>query len=109
MVCAIFTEINNIGDLLVWPTSCNYYFYLIVFATVFITLAFILWNRQKEDEVTADMISSLGVSSIAVIFLALIGTVIKDSNNIPMVQQDIFLYVFAVGIIFILLWFFKKK
>ncbi len=109
MVCAIFTNINNVGDLLVWPTSCNYYFYLIVFATVFITLAFILWNRQKEDEVTADMISSLGVSSIAVIFLALIGTVIKDSNNIPMVQQDIFLYVFAVGIIFILLWFFKKR
>ncbi len=108
MVCAIFTDINNIGDLLVWPTSCNYYFYLIVFATIFITLALILYHRQEEKQVTADIISSLGVSSIAVIFLALIGTVIKDSADIPMVQQDIFLYVLAMGIVFILIWFFKK-
>ncbi len=109
MVCEIFTGINNIGDLLVWPTSCYYHFYLVVFITIFITLALILWNRQEEKEVTADIISSLGVSSIAVIFLALIGTIIKNTAGIPMVQQDIFLYVFAVGIIFILLWFFKKK
>jgi len=108
MVCASFTNINSIGDLLVWPTSCNYYIYLIVFTTIFITLSLIIYNRQKESEIKADLISSMGVSSIATLFLALIGTLIKNTANIPMVQQDIFLYVFAVGIVFILIWFFKK-
>ena len=108
MVCLAFTNINSIGDLLVWPTGCNYYIYLIVFATIFITLSLILYNRQKESQIRADIVSSMGVSSIAVIFLALTGTLIKNSANIPMIQQDIFLYVFAVGIVFILIWFFKK-
>ncbi len=108
MVCSAFTNINSIGDLLVWPTGCNYYIYLIVFATIFITLTLILYNRQKEREITGDLISSMGVSSIAVIFLALTGTLIKNSAGIPMVQQNIFLYIFAVGIIFILIWFFKR-
>ena len=108
MICSAFTNINSIGDLLVWPTGCNYYIYLIVFATVFITLSLILYNRQKESQIRADLISSMGVSSIATIFLALTGTLIKNSDGIPMIQQDIFLYVFAVGIIFILIWFFKK-
>ena len=108
MVCAEFININSVGDLLVWPTGCNYHFYLIVFATIFIVLTLILYNRQKESQITADLISSLGVSSIAIIFLALIGTLIKNSADIPMVQSDIFLYVFAFGIVFILIWFFKK-
>ncbi len=108
MVCSTFTNINSFGDLLVWPTGCNYYFYLIVFATIFIVLTLILYNRQKESEIKGDLVSSLGVSSIAIMFMALIGTLIKNSADIPMVQQDIFLYVFAFGIIFILIWFFKK-
>ena len=108
MVCAEFTNINSFGDLLVWPTGCNYYFYLIVLATIFIVLTLILFNRQKESEIRGDLISSLGVSSIAIIILALIGTLIKNDANIPMIQSDIFLYVFAFGIIFILIWFFKK-
>ena len=108
MVCEIFTDINSIGDLLVWPTSCNYYIYLVVFATIFITLSLILYNKQKESQIRGDIVSSMGVSSIAIIFLALIGTLIKNTDNIPMVQSDIFLYVFAMGIVFILIWFFKK-
>ena len=108
MVCSGFTGITTVGDFLVWPTGCNYYFYLVVFATIFITLALILYNREKEEIVKADIISSLGVSSIVTLILALIGTLIQNSAGIPMVQQDIFLYIFAFSIIFILIWFFKK-
>ena len=108
MVCEIFTNINNIGDLLVWPTSCNYYIYLVVFVTIFITLSSILYYAQKEEQRRGDMISSMGVSAIAVILLALVGTLIKNTDNIPMMQRDIFLYIFASGIVFILIWFFKK-
>ena len=108
MTCSAFTNINSIGDLLVWPTSCNYYIYLIVFFTIFVVLSLILYNRHKELQITSDLISSMGVSSIAVLFLALTGTLIKNSIGIPMIQQDIFLYTFATGIVFILIWFFKR-
>ena len=108
MVCSGFTGIGNWGDMLVWPTGCNYYFYLIVLAVVFMTLSLILYNREKEERIRADMISSLGVSSIVTLILALIGTLIKNTAGIPMIQNDIFLYVFSLAIIFILIWFFKK-
>ena len=108
MVCSAFTGITSIGDLLVWPTSCNYYFYLIVLIVILITLALILYGREKEELIRADLVSCLGVSSIGTIVLALIGTLIKNADGIPMVQQNILLYVFAIGIIFIVLWFFKK-
>ena len=108
MVCSIFTNINSVGDFLVWPTSCNYYFYLVVFITIFITLSLILYNRQKDSEIRADVISSLGVSAIATVILTMIGTLIKNEADIPMVQQDIFLFIFAGGIVFILIWFFKR-
>ncbi len=108
MTCSAFTNINSIGDLLVWPTGCNYYIYLMVLTTVFIVLCLILYNRQKESEITADLVSSMGVSSIAIIVLALTGTLIKNSAGIPMIQQDIFLYTFAGGMVFILIWFFKR-
>ena len=108
MVCEGFTNISTLGDILVWPTACNYYFYLVVLATIFITVTLILYNREKEEVVKADIISSLGVSSIATLLLALIGTLIKNSADIPVIQQDIFLIVFSFSIVFIMLWFFKK-
>ncbi len=108
MVCSAFTGITNFGDLLVWPTGCNYYIYLIVFAVIFITLTLILYNKEKEEQVRSDMVSCMGVSATATFVLALIGTLIKNTAGIPMVQRDIFLYVFAMTIIFIAIWFFKK-
>ncbi len=108
MVCTIFTNINSVGDFLVWPTSCNYYFYLVVFITLFTVLSLILYNKQKDSEIRADIVSSMGVSAIATVILAMIGTLIKNEADIPMVQQDIFLFVFAGGIVFILIWFFKR-
>lgn len=108
MPCPAFTGITSIGDFLVWPTTCNYYVYLIVLFAIFLVLALSLYNKEKESRIRSDMISTLGVSSIVTIVLALIGTLIKNSADIPMVQQDIFLYVLSVGTVFILLWFFKK-
>ena len=108
MVCSGFVGIESWGDILVWPTSCNYYFYLIVLAVVFITLSLILYNREKEERTRSDMVSSMGVSAIATLILGLIGTLIKNTAGIPMIQNDIFLYVYSISIIFILIWFFKK-
>lgn len=108
MVCTDFGNLTTIGDILVWPTGCNYYFYLVVIGTIFITLALIIYNREREDIIKPDIISSLGVSAIASLILALVGTLIKNTSDIPMIQQDIFLIIFSMSIVFILIWFFKK-
>lgn len=107
-LCPEFTGITTIADILVWPTSCNYNFYLIFFITFFVVLSLILYNKEKESLIRSDAVSSMGVSAIATFFLALTGTFIQNSAGIPMVQQDIFLYVLAGVVVFVVIWFFKR-
>lgn len=107
MVCEMIT-IATISDLLVYPTGCDYYFYLKIFFAIFLVLVWTLYKVEKSvNPQTADLISSLGVSSIAIIILGLIGTLIKSAENIPMIQTDILLYILAVSIPIILIWIFK--
>ncbi len=108
MVCESFAGVGSIADILVWPTGCYYYFYLVVLGTIFLVISLSLYNTERERFIKADMISSLGVASIPTLFLAVIGTLIENSDGIPMIQQDILLYVLAFSIVFIVIWFFKK-
>lgn len=107
-LCGQMTGLSTFGDWLVYPTECSYYFYLPILGALFILIAWTLYRVEVEKFVKADLISSLGVASIVTIFLALIGTLIKNTSSIPVIQQDIFLYVFSVGIVFIGIWFFKR-
>ena len=104
MVCAGLETLtdNSITGILAFPTSCHYWFYGEVMLGIFIILAMLLYQRDKEKYVKADMLSSLGVSAIATIFIALIGTFIK------IIQQEVFITIFAGGMIFIILWLIKK-
>ena len=108
MVCSIISDVTGIADLMVYPTSCDYYFYAYIFGGIFIILTLVLFFKEQERYTKPDVISCMGISSIVIIFLAMIGTLIKNSVGIPMVQQDIFLYIIAFGVIFIGIWFFKK-
>lgn len=104
MVCEgleILTDDTIIG-ILQFPTSCDYQFYAKIMGAFFIVLSFILFNRDKDKFVKSDMISCLGVSAIATISIALIGTFIK------IIQPDIFIEIVVVGLIFIVLWLLKK-
>jgi len=108
-MCNSLTGLTSVGDFLVWPTGCFYYFWLLVLVVIFITLTLILYNREKEDlQAKPDIISSFGVSSLVTFILATIGTLIQNADGIPMVQSDVFLYIFAVTVVFMMIWFFKK-
>ncbi len=96
------------ADYLVYPTTCFYYFWAIILFGLFVVIAFLLFNREREDVVKPDLISSLGVSATAVMLLALIGTLIESGNGIPMIQSDIFLSIIAFWIAIVGLWHFKK-
>lgn len=93
---------NSITGILAFPTSCDYQFYAKIMAAFFIILSMILYHRDKAQGRKSDMISSMGISAIATIFVALIGTFLK------IIQPDIFIEIFVGGMIFIVIWFLKK-
>ncbi len=105
MVCAGLETLidNSITGILAFPTSCDYQFYAKIMGAFFIVLASILYTRDKQKFLKADMISSLGVSAIVTIFIALLGTTIK------IIERDIFIEIFVVGIVFIVIWLLKRK
>lgn len=98
----------EIIDFIIYPTTCFYYFYAVILFGLFIAITFLLHNREREIILKADLISSAGVSATAILFLALILTLIKNTSGIPALQQDIFLYVIAVWVTLMAVWFFKK-
>ncbi len=111
MVCLTLDGfgIENIADFLVYPVSCDYYFYAKIFTGLFIVLSLSIYFGEKKLVAKPDMISSLGVSSLAIFFLAMIGTVIKSTDNIPMISGDIFIFTVAFTIVFTGIWFFKDQ
>lgn len=110
MVCTTIADfgISTLGDFLVYPTICDYYFYAKILAGIFILLVLIIYFTEKQILIKPDILSSMGVSSLAVLFLAGIGSLITSSGNIPMIQQDILIYTFAFTIVFLAIWFFKE-
>ncbi len=108
MACEILTDLQTFGDFLVYPTGCNYYFYLILLGFLMIIITWFLFKSEEKKVGKSDFLSSLAVSNIVVSVLASVGTLIKNSDDIPMIQSDILLYFIAVTIVVVFLWIFKS-
>lgn len=106
MVCAGISNStlidNSIAGILAYPNTCDYYFYAKMMGAFFIVLTLSLYFKDRERIVKSDMISCLGVSSIATIFVSLIGTLLQ------IIPSDIFIEIFVLGMVFIVIWAFKK-
>lgn len=110
MVCTELGNISTLADLLVYPTGCNYYFYLWIFGALWAIFTFSMYWREKiTSNPKPDLISAAGVSTIPIVVLGGIGTVIKNSQDIPLIQQDILLYILAFSIIIWAVWFLTKE
>ena len=92
----------NITSIMTFPLTCDYYFYLKFMVAIFIVIAFGLWFKDREKMVRADIISCLGVSALATIFLSIIGTLIG------IIQPDIFILIMVVGLVLVAMWLLKK-
>lgn len=93
---------TSIVGILSYPTLCDTQFYAKIMAAIFIILAFGLFMRDRDRETKPDIISAMGVSAIAVIFLSLVGTLIG------FIQQTIFIEIFVIGMVLIVIWMLKK-
>lgn len=107
MACEIISGIESFPDFLVYPTTCDYFFYLKILLGIGIILAWTLFKFDEKRTGKADLISALGVSSIAMAFFALIGSLVTNTAGIPMIQSDILLILVAIATAASLLWIFK--
>lgn len=107
MVCQgldIYGAETGLIEILAFPNTCNYYFWAVILAFIFVILALILYNKEREDFVKSDIISALGVSALSTVLLAVPGTLTDPA----IIEADIFLYTLAFAVVFIGLWIFKK-
>jgi hypothetical protein len=107
MTCTAFFSIESISDLLVWPITCDYYFYLKILIGIFIVLTWTLYKIEKKTKTEAELLSCAGVISIALIIIGLIGTLIQNADGIAMISSEVLLSILAFTIPIILIWIFK--
>ena len=109
MAYNIITGIESIADLLVWPITCNYYFWLEIILTLTFLVGWRLYQAEEKRVGNGDFLSSIAVSSLAFTILAFFGTLIQSTDGIPMIQTDILLYLIAITIPLLIVWIFKSK
>lgn len=64
--------------------------------------------KGEEDKVgKGDFISAGAISSILTLFLGVVGTLIENSDNIPMIQTDVLVYLIGFCIVWVVIWIFK--
>lgn len=91
----------TIVDFLSYPTYCFNQFWVGILAGLFIIIAMSLYNADRERLPKADLISSLGVSAIATISIALVGTLIG------FIEKFAFIEILVGGLVIIAIWMFK--
>lgn len=104
MVCPGLEEMSGteISDILSYPNMCNSYFYVCILGAIFVIITWILYRRDEEKIGKGDLISSMGVSSIATIFLSLI------ANFVGMLPRDRLIEIIVIGFILIAMWIYKS-
>lgn len=107
-ICGVPFEIETLSDFLVLPTACSYYFWLIIFGFLFLFLTYTFYEKDEQKRSEGEMLSSMGVSSIAVTALALWGSFVKSTQGVPMIQTDILLWVLAPTVVFVTIWLYSK-
>ncbi len=93
---------DTIVGILAFPTSCFYQFYALLMGALFIILTFTLKRVDDDKFIKSDTISAMGVSAIVTMFISLLGT------TIGIIQPDIFIEIFVIGMIFVVIWLLKK-
>lgn len=107
MACEVIIGIESFADFLVYPTTCDYFFYLKILLAIGVIIGWGLFKFDEKRKGEGDFISALGVTSITITILATIGSLVTNTAGIPMIQSDIVLTLLAISTAVVLLWIFK--
>lgn len=107
--CEILSNLSTMADFFVWPTSCNYNFYLIIFLVFIVLLGWRIYKVEEKRKGTGDLLSAFAISSLSIAIIAILGTLVKSTDGIPMIQSDILLIFLAIAVPLNALWYFKNN
>lgn len=108
MVCQGLESVMNvtsagITDFLQFPLYCDHYFYLKIYFGIYTILAFTIYFEEKRRVGSTDFLSVLGITSVAMLLLEVIGTLTG------ILQNDTFIYLMITNILFIAIWILKPS
>ena len=104
MVCQGIETLSDTGiaGFMSYPTTCDFQFYAKIMAALWLILVFTIFGTEKRRFGKSDAISAMGVSSLAIIFISIIGTLLG------IIQPQVLIEIIVFGIIFITLWLLRK-
>lgn len=100
------SNLNNqsgIGGLLSLPNASYPYFWAWILVGIWIIITLTLYFKEKEKIGRGKILSAMSVASIAIIVLAVLGSVVG------IVSTEIMVYVLVISAIIIAVWWFSIK
>lgn len=105
MVCEgleILPASPTIGDVLRFPTVCDPFFYTKIYFALFVIFTLTIYFRERSTTLKGDFMGAMGVTSIGIIVLAIVGTLVG------FLQKERFIEIFVSGIVLIVFWLLGK-
>lgn len=92
----------TIGDFFSLPNNTYPLFWGWIMGGIFLIITMTLYFKEKETAPKGNILSSMAISSLAVIFLSAIGTLVGFIN------LEMMIYILTFGMLIILIWFFSN-
>ena len=97
------TNTSGIAGLMSLPNASYPYYWAWIIGGILIIMVLTMYFKDKENISRTNILSSMAVSSLAIIFLATIGTVLT------IISVEIMVYILVIGMMTIGVWFFSGK
>lgn len=97
------TNTSGIAGFMSLPSTSYPYFYAWILGGIWLIITFTLYFKEKETKGRGMILSSMSVSSIATMFLSLVGTVMG------IISIEIMIYSLVLSTTLIGIWFFSSK
>jgi len=105
----VFPDLSNlssnstIGNLFALPNNSYPFYWLWIMSALWLIIAFTLYFKEKERKVSGNMLSSMAVSSFAILVLSAIGTF-----GVGFISLQIMLYILIFNLLIIGIWIFSN-
>ncbi len=100
------SSLNNesgIAGLMSLPNASYPYFWAWIMGGIWIIMVLTMYFKESEKLGKSKILSSMAVSSFAILFLSTIGTVLT------IISVEIMVYILVLSLIVIAVWFFSSK
>ena len=92
----------TIGSFMSLPNASYPYYWAWILGSIWMMITLTLYFKEKERKGIGLFLSSMAVSSLAIIFLAVTGTIVG------FITLEVMIYILVIGLLIIGIWFFSS-